>query len=310
LISVVGAGLAGSLLALALAERGLAVTLIDPGPERNGPSGQASEACATSLSYGLLPPDAAAGWRRLQRRHGPLGLGRRWLQLSPRGLPLPAWQVDPQRFAPQVAAALERCGVVRRRERLQSPQQLAALRSQGPVVLACGAGCRQLAPQLDGRLRCSWAGILELEARQPAPWCCRWPGIALLPERFNRLELERRAGTLGAEDWIVDAGLVPCGTRLLAGQITLVRPGLELGTPPDAAGMEQRLRQGLAERWPRLAQAQGHYRQAAVSFCSDGVPLTEGVEPGLWVLAGFSGAFGQLPEAAHNLAAQIAQTER
>ena len=299
MIHVVGAGLAGSLLALELADRGCSVCLIT----------SADTPSATVLSYGLMPPQATAAWQRLQRRHGPLGLQRRWLQLSRRGLPLPAAQVDPLRFAPLVTAAMERAGVQRRQLRLQGPEVLKALQRQGPVVLACGAGCRQLAPQLDRRLRCSWAGVLELTDGRLAPTACRWPGIALLPERFSRLELEQRAPQLSQEDWIVDAGLVPCGNRLIAGQITLVRPALDAGAPPDAALMEQRLRQELARRWPRLALAPGRYRQAAVSFCSDGTPLTGAVEPGLWVLAGFSGAFGQLPAAAVVLADQIAATE-
>jgi len=299
LIHVVGAGLAGSLLALELADRGLAVTLLD---SEHG-------ATATALSYGLLPPTAAAAWRRLQRRHGHLGLQRRWLQLSPRGLPLPAAQVDPQRFGPLIAAALARAGVQRRHQRLQGPEALEPLRAQGPVVLACGAGCRQLAPQLDQRLRCSWAGILELSDREGVPALCRRTGIALLPQRFSRLALEQRAPLLEQEEWIVDAGLVPCGERLLAGQITLVRPALEAGLPPEAAPMEQHLRQGLARRWPQLAQAPGRYRQAAVSFCSDGVPLVEAVDRQLWVLAGFSGAFGQLPAAARHLAGLLSATE-
>lgn len=297
MITIVGAGLAGSLLALDLADRGQDVRLIDQGL---GPQ------TATALSYGLLPPGPAArAWQKLQRRHGPLGLRRRWLQLNRRGLPLPAWQVDPQRFGALVAAALKRAGVQRHTRLLQTPDDLTALRNQGPLVLACGAGCRDLAPQLDGRLRCSWAGILEFDDWRLAPARCRWPAVALLPERFSRLELEQRAAVLREETWIVDAGLVPCGRRLLAGQITLVRPGLEVGAPPDAAAMEQRLRQELAKHWPRLAQAQGHYRQAAVSFCSTGVPLAHCVEPGLWVLAGFSGAFSQLPEAAATMAGQI-----
>jgi glycine/D-amino acid oxidase-like deaminating enzyme len=294
-ITVVGAGLAGSVLALELAALGQSVSLIDPG------SGATPN--ATALSYGLLPPQAGSAWRRLQRRHGDLGLRRRWLQLGRRALPLPALQVDPRRFAAAAAAALQRLGVARETRALQQPEALAPLLAQGPVVLACGSGCRQLAPQLEGRLRCSWAGILEL------PPSCRpaWPrGVARLPARFERQQLEQEAEGLQDERWIVDAGLVPCGDRLLAGQITLVRPDLEPGPPPEPAVMEQRLRGALARRWPLLAAAPGHYQQAAVSFCSDGVPLVGPAGDGLWVLAGFSGAFGQLPAAAAALAVQLA----
>lgn len=73
---VIGAGLAGSLVALALAERGAAVELLDPG-----------QGCsATGLSYGGVPwwaggpgpidqlmASAPAAWRYLEQRHGPLG---------------------------------------------------------------------------------------------------------------------------------------------------------------------------------------------------------------------------------------------
>ena len=297
MIHVVGAGLAGSLLALELRDLGAAVTLIDGG---------ASET-ATTLSYGLMPPGAAPAWRRLQRRHGDLGLRRRWLQQGDSGLPLPAWQIEPGLFAARVGAVLRQARVQQRSQHLQGPEALAGLQAQGPVVLACGAGCRRLAPQLHARLCCSWAGVLELNDRGGVPAPCRWAGIALLPQRFERLELERQAAALSQETWIVDPGLVPCGPQLLAGQITLVRPGQDCGDePPAAALMEQRLRQGLAQRWPQLAAAAGRYRQAAVSFCSDGVPLAEQLDAGLWVLAGFSGAFGQLPAAAQALARQIA----
>ena len=295
MITVVGAGLAGTLLALELADRGQAVTLLDSG----------SAETATALSYGLMPATAARGWRRLQRRHGDLGLGRRWLQLGPRRLPVPGLQIDPQRFALLVGAALEQAGIRQRRQTLLGPSDLELLRQQGTVVLACGAGCRRLAPQIDPKLRSSWAGIVEVNDRTQAPGLCRWPGLALLPQGFSRLKLEQGAANLEQPSWIVDAALVPCGGRLLVGQITLVRPGLEAGVPPDPTEMEQRLRQGLSQRWPELARVRGRFRQAAVSFCSDGVALAGPVEPGLWVLAGFSGAFAQLPAAAAQLAATL-----
>lgn len=291
MITVIGGGLAGSLLALELALLGRSVTLIEA----------ADGESATALSYGLIPPGGGRIWRSLRRRHRIEGLQRRWLQFGPRGWPLPALQVEPQRFAISMQNALQRLGVLRRVQRLDHPAQLDSLRAEGPVALACGSGCRALAPQLNERLRSSWAGILELPLEvSPTPL-----GLALLPTRFGRMALERRAPDLKQEEWIVDAGLVPCGTRLLAGQISLVRPGLEAGCPPDPAVMEQRLRDGLAHRWPRLAEQPGRYRQAPVSFCSNGVPLAEACDRDLWVLAGFSGAFAELPAAAASLAAEI-----
>ena len=296
MITVVGAGLTGNLLALELAHRGHPVTLIDAG----------HSASATTLSYGLLNGPAARDWRRLQRRHGDLGLRRRWLQLGRAALPMPAWQVDPGRLAAGAAAALARLGVQRLQHHLDNPAGLAPWLAAGPVVLACGAGCRALAPGLAARLRVSWAGILEFEAHWGQSLLGWRQSIAQLPERFQRLQLERRSPQLNGESWVVDAGLVPSGDRLLAGQISLIRPGLDCGEPPDPLPMEQRLRAALAARWPQLAEAPGRYRQAAVSFCSDGVPLVGPCGEDLWVIAGFSGAFAQVPNAAQCLADQLA----
>ena len=83
MITVVGGGLAGSLLALELASRERPVTLVDAGDAET----------ATALSYGLLLPGALAIWRSLVRRHQLEGLQRRWLRLGERGLPLPGAQV-------------------------------------------------------------------------------------------------------------------------------------------------------------------------------------------------------------------------
>ncbi|MEI8250596.1 MAG: FAD-dependent oxidoreductase [Synechococcus sp. ELA057] len=294
MITVVGGGLAGSLLALELAARHRPITLVEAGGEES----------ATALSYGLLLPGALGIWRALVRRHQLEGLRRRWLQLGTRGLPLPGAQVDPGLLRPSLQRALERAGVQLRGEHLRE------LPEPGPVVLACGAGCRALAPSLDARLGVSWAGLLELEARAVNAAIGWPPGLARLPGRFARLDLEQRAPQLNREEWVVDPGLVPCGDRLLAGQISLIRPGMEAGLPPDPAVMEQRLRQALAGRWPRIADAPGRYRQAPVSFCSDGVPLAGPVGPGLMVLAGFSAAFSQLPAAAACLAEQLAADSR
>jgi len=294
MITVVGAGLAGSLLSLELAARGIGVRLLD--------GGSASD--ATGLSYGLLPRGAAEPWRRLQRRHGDLGLRMRWLRWGEERLPVPAWQVEPGRLHAALGKRLERLAVER------SPERLQQLPAEGTVVLACGAGCRALAPGLAERLGVSWAGILELDTRGDCSWL-GWPrGLARMPERFTRLELERRAPELRQEAWVVDPALVPCGDRLLAGQISLIRPGMKAGEAPEPTAMEQRLRQALAPRWPALAHAPGRYRQAPVSFCSDGVPLAGQVAPGLWALAGFSAAFSQLPAAAASLAGELAADSR
>ena len=71
MVLVIGGGLAGSLAALALRQRGLPVTLLSPAP---------APATASACSYGGVPWWAAPSlarapelWQALERRHGPLG---------------------------------------------------------------------------------------------------------------------------------------------------------------------------------------------------------------------------------------------
>jgi len=71
MVLVIGGGLAGSLAALALRQRGLPVTLLSPAP---------AAASASPHSYGGVPWWAAPSlarapelWQALERRHGPLG---------------------------------------------------------------------------------------------------------------------------------------------------------------------------------------------------------------------------------------------
>lgn len=71
MVLVIGGGLAGSLAALALRQRGLPVTLLSPAP---------APATASHCSYGGVPWWAAPSlarapelWQALERRHGPLG---------------------------------------------------------------------------------------------------------------------------------------------------------------------------------------------------------------------------------------------
>jgi glycine/D-amino acid oxidase-like deaminating enzyme len=165
----------------------------------------------------------------------------------------------------------------------------------GQVVLAAGAGCRQLWPGLPEWLRSSWAAVLEL----PPSALIRGRQAACLPARFGRVELERRAAELSQPEWLVDGGLVPRGEGALLGQHTLVRLGLELGSPPPEGEVEQQLRACLAgQAWAAaLAPLPGHLRQAAVAFCTQGVPLVGPVAeaPGLWVFSGFSAGFSQVP---------------
>ncbi len=317
-VAVIGGGLAGGVLALELAALGLAVCLID---REHGP-------CASQWSYGAIAPFAGGGWARLQRSHGDLGWRHRWFRPwglgAPLGgrLPLPCSRVDAAMFRRQLPLALERAGVQRIQARVQpllppaaagQPWQLQlahepATLAAHQVVLAAGAGCRALWPQLPECLRVSWAGVLLLEP-QAGGWPWAGPVAMRLPARFQRLTLEASAPSLEAEAWQVDPGLLPWGERWLAGQISLVRPAVAAGDPPDAALQEQRLRQALAPLLPALARWPGRLLQVPVSFCSDGQPLVgpvAGAPAGLWSFAGFSAAFLAVPRLAPGLARAVA----
>lgn len=333
-IVVIGAGLAGSLAALALAGRGAAVTMVGPAPP-------ALPLAASFLSYGsVLGWKAARHWRRLEQAHGPLGWRRRGLVLHgwppplaffpPSALallttPLPFGQVDGTALAAALPGALAAAGVGRNEAlvsgldpapgggwklRLAGVGSEAAVLWAEQVVLAAGAGCRSLWPSLPERLRCSWAGVLALE-RNPggSAWLeQRRHGRIVLPRVWQRAHLERQAEGLTEERWVVDVGLAPWGAGVLVGQVSLVRPGVASGDPPDPVRMEARLRQALARLDPALAALEAPYRQAPVPFCSDGRPLVGPLPkaPGLWAFSGFSGAFSVVPPLAEELARQLA----
>jgi glycine/D-amino acid oxidase-like deaminating enzyme len=332
-VVIVGGGLAGSLLALELRAMGAAVTLID------GPPGDDS-CSATEISYGVIPgwplaptplarrsAKASRHWRSLEQRHGPLGWQRRglwlhgpsrWLSLLGRLGLLPLAQVDTAVLAQRLPVALEQAGVERRSARVEALTPAAggwtlqlsdgSTCSGDQVVLAAGAGCRQLWPGVPQVLRRSWAAVLELSAFPTA----LGPPAAWLPQGFARLALERRAASLEQSDWVVDPGLVPWGGGALVGQHTwIAAQGADAAGPPAAARCEQQLRVELAARTPwTLDGAIGSavLRQAAVAFSSSGAPLVGPVEdaPGLWLFTGFSGAFAQVPVLAPLLAQRLA----
>jgi glycine/D-amino acid oxidase-like deaminating enzyme len=330
-VAVIGGGLAGGLLALELAARGLATELIDAG---------SADACATALSYGAMATWAApltpmgwlirgapARWQRLQRRHGSLGWQRGWFRPVGEGaplgglLPLPCSRVQAQQLVARWPAVLRSAGVRLCSDRvmalepdpggqggwqLRLPQGVT--RRVPQLVLAAGAGCRALWPALPERLRVSWAGVLDLAPR-PGRHGPAGGGLRL-PARFSRLALEARAAGLEQEAWTVDPGLLSWGDGWLAGQISLLRPaqdGLQPGVPPDAALQERRLRQALSAIDGELAGWPGRFRQVPVSFCPGGLPLVGPLAPpGLWLFSGFSGAFAQVPVLAPLLADWIA----
>ncbi|MDA1247378.1 MAG: hypothetical protein O2787_08810, partial [Cyanobacteria bacterium] len=68
--------------------------------------------------------------------------------------------------------------------------------------------------------------------------------------------------------------------------------------------------QGLAaQAWGKpLAQLPGSLRQAAVAFCSEGLPLVGSLAdaPGMWMFTGFSAGFSQVPVLAPLLAQALA----
>jgi len=327
-VVIVGAGVAGGLLALALQELGASVTVVDA-PASNG------LCSATELSYGALPgwplaptplarlaAGASKRWRFLQERHGDLGwrpcrlrlhgAAAGWRPLSA-WWPLPFSQVDSAVLAARLPLALAAAGVTCKRVRVErlEPQAGAGWEltlSDGSslpaaqLVLAAGAHCRQLWPALPQRLRSSWAAALQL-ASFPAPL---GRAAAWLPLSFGRVALERRAAGLSQPEWLVDGGLVPRGEGALLGQHTLVRPGLELGPAPPPLEVEGQLRQELAvQAWGEpLAALPGCLRQAAVAFCSEGLPLVGQLAgaPGLWLFTGFSAGFSQVPVLAPLLA--------
>lgn len=334
-VVVIGAGLAGSLASLALAEKGWRVRqLVCSHPEVN----------ATALSYGGVagwsgPPDplgqrmrqAPRQWRRWQTRHGDLGWRPCRLRLEGTGAPW--WErLRPRRFSRVDGQVLERAlprvllaaGVERITVEPLGPLELEprpGADSDGGLslvlpghkrlttdrlVLAAGAGCRTLWPDLSAVLRSSWAGVLALEQRPAA-----LPGNQIrLPRHWQRPALERRARSLEAAEWIVDAGLAPWGAGLLVGQISLVRPQATPGPAPEPAWMEQRLRQALAGFPPPLETLNTSYRQSAVAFSSDGLPLVGPLpeRPELWLFTGFSSAFSQVPALAPVLAEALSRS--
>lgn len=344
-VVVVGAGLAGFLLALALARRGCRVTLVGSA----GPS-------ATALSYAGLPAAGIRAWRQLERWHGPLGLRPSRLVLHGwpgplRHLPapfqalptalLPFGRVDAPTLTAALPGVLERAGVARQ-ERVVTgivPSQGGGWRlldrdgaalefgkdCEGgrrtdvvsQLVLAAGASCRALWPALPEQLLFSWAGVIEVDpaalvVKGPAhPWLVQaLRGRIVQPLRLRRPSLESAAAGLLKDRWIVDAGLAPRDTGMVLGQITLVGPDADPARPPDPAVMEARLRLGLAELDPRLASLPGRYRQVPVTFCLQGPPLAGPLQnaPGLWAFTGFSGAFSVVPSLAESLADRLVRS--
>lgn len=132
-VVVVGAGLTGGLIALALARLGLTVIQVAPpsqepeasatGTSATGTSAtgtSANSTSATGLSYGSLSLGTTGrAWRNLERLHGPLGWTACGLKLHDRGwlgrrLTLPASRVDGPTLMAALPRALAAAGVQQR----------------------------------------------------------------------------------------------------------------------------------------------------------------------------------------------------
>ncbi len=117
-VVVVGAGLTGGLIALALARLGL--TVIQVAPPSQEPDTSATGTSATGLSYGSLSLGTTGrAWRNLERLHGPLGWTACGLKLHDRGwlgrrLTLPASRVDGPTLMSALPRALAAAGVQQR----------------------------------------------------------------------------------------------------------------------------------------------------------------------------------------------------
>jgi glycine/D-amino acid oxidase-like deaminating enzyme len=195
-VVVIGAGLAGGLLALELADLGLPVTVVDGA----GPG-------ATPLSYGGIPwwagppgqldswmAAAPSHWRRLEARHGPLGLSSCALVLH--------WPA-----AADAAARQRQQGVLQQVEGLARRHLGADQLQHGPPLVGAAGPAAAAASGAGGTLRLSYARVDPGLLAAALPGALRAAGVRLLRQQVAAIEptrsgwhLRLAAGTGGGGD--------------------------------------------------------------------------------------------------------------
>jgi glycine/D-amino acid oxidase-like deaminating enzyme len=339
-VLLLGAGLAGGLLALALAHRGARVTL----------AGEPAAALgATAISYGGVPwwggdadplgrlqVAAPAAWRALEARHGDLGWrpAELWLHgHRPDGdaLPLPhapagTWltAAEVRRREPLLALADPLGVLVLPYGRIDPPALLAGLERCLPAlgVTRCGplqgeAALAQARQGHDHTVLCAGAHcgrlLQQLELPIPPAFDHSWAGVlqrsgpSLAAERIvmplQPLRPGRERVAAGATA-VVDAGLAPApGGGLLLGQSSW----FDLPLEPPPGDTDRALLDGAARLLlgPQASALEGWtLRQRPVAFCRDGRPLVGPLEgtDGVSLFCGFAGPFALVPVLAPLLA--------
>jgi glycine/D-amino acid oxidase-like deaminating enzyme len=179
-VVVIGAGLAGGLLALELADLGLPVTVVDGA----GPG-------ATPLSYGGIPwwagppgqldswmAAAPSHWRRLEARHGPLGLSSCALVLH--------WPA-----AADAAARQRQQGVLQQVEGLARRHLGADQLQHGPPLVGAAGPAAAAASGAGGTLRLSYARVDPGLLAAALPGALRAAGVRLLRQQVAAIEPTR-----------------------------------------------------------------------------------------------------------------------
>ena len=309
---MVGAGLAGGLLALEAAERGAKVCIISTAP------------MATPISYGGVQLAALEQWQRLEKRHGFLGLEPAelllyWLEDQKPNIPLGAkrlepsqWRgqepllvdaplggvvampyarVDPLVLTEKLTTALAAAGVQQRNLLLQG-----LLLAEGVVrgcktkagveilaqhtVLAAGAATAPLLASIGCSLPlldCSWAALLQLEAGLLESFFCGQasdrPKAILMPMELKRMERER--STRGAQ-LICDAGIAPWGKAKVFGQASFFGESIGQIDKPNPAVMRAGLKEAAKNLLPQQlwpSLAEIPMALQPVAFSRDGLAL-------------------------------------